>query len=289
MAMKSTVISGGLKYTTIRIRQQEIREKRKKKRKPTQESVQRNNERLAERHLSILLGHNFMDGDYHIVLTYANEPDPEESKRILSNYLRRLRRLYKRHDEILKWIVVTEYHGKRLHHHLIINRLNWNAVRDCWKHGSAFIQELYSSGDYRKLAGYLIKETSRTFREMDIQKQRFRHSKSVEYPPEKVEEVSSAILTRELKASQGWRIDPESIYHGRNPYSGAPYLEYIEVRDGPEKYKVWPRGKRKRYSEYYFREPPEDRQLTWEDIIYGEETEGREKKSGTETEKKNDG
>ena len=289
MAIKSTVISGGIKYTTIRIRATENKGTRKKKRKPSSESVKRNNEKLAEKHLGILLGHNFTDGDYHITLTYAKEPEPEESKKILRNYLDRLRRLYKRSGVILKWVVVTEYHGPRLHHHLIINRLNWKQVRDLWKHGSAFINELYSSGDYRKLAGYLIKESKKTFRENVIQKQRFRHSKSVVYPVEKVEEVSDTILTRKPKASHGWSIDPESVYHGRNPYSGAPYLEYVEVRDGPEKYKVWPRGKRKRYREYYFKEPPEDRQLTWEDIVYGEETEGREEESGTADEKEADG
>lgn len=274
MAIKSTVISGGLKFTSIRIRPGEHREKRRKKRKPTSDCVQRNNERLAERHLGILLGHNFEDGDYHITLTYAQEPTPEESKKILRNYLDRLRRLYKRNNVVLKWVVVTEYHGHRLHHHLILNRLDWNKVRDCWKHGSAFIQELYTNGDYRKLAGYLIKETSKTFRETKIQKQRFRHSKSVAYPVEKVEEVSAAALAKDPKPTPGWVLDPDSIYHGQNPYSGAPYLEYIEVRDGPEKYQVWPRGKRKRYKEFYFREPPEDYQMTWEDLVYGKEIEG---------------
>ena len=273
MAIKSTIISGGLKYTTIRIRPTENKGTRRKKRKPSSESVKRNNEKLAEKHLGILLGHNFEDGDYHITLTYAKEPEPEESKKILRNYLDRLRRLYKRSGTVLKWVVVTEYHGRRLHHHLILNRLDWNKVRDLWKYGSAFIQELYSSGDYRKLAGYLIKETSKTFREKKIQKQRFRHSKSVVYPVEKVEEVSAAAVLKDPQASPGWYIDRESVYHGQNPFTGAPYLEYIEVRDGPEKYKVWPRGKRKRYKEFYFREPPEDWQLTWEDIVYGEEFE----------------
>jgi len=276
MAIKSTVISGGLKYTTIRFRPGEQKEKRKKKRKPTSDCVQRNNERLAKRHLAILLGHNFKDGDYHITLTYAKEPDPEESKKILRNFLDRLRRLYKRSGEILKWVVVTEYHGHRLHHHLILNRLDWNKVRNCWKHGSAFIQELYTSGDYRKLAGYLIKETSKTFRETNIQKQRFRHSKSVVYPVEKVEEVSAAALAKDPKPSTGWIIDPDSVYHGQNPYSGAPYLEYVEVRDGPEKYKVWPRGIRKRYKEFYYREPLENYQITLEDIIDGQKSESGE-------------
>ena len=284
MAIKSTVISGGLKYTTIRIRPAEMREKRKKKRKPTSESVQRNNERLAERHLAILLGNNFEDGDYHITLTYAREPDPEESKKIMRNYLDRLRRLYKKHDVILKWVVVTEYHGHRLHHHMILNRLDWNKVRDCWKHGAAFVQELYTAGDYRRLAGYLIKETSKTFRETKIQKQRFRHSKSVVYPDQKVEEVSAAVLVKDPKATPGWHIDRESVYYGKNPYSGAPYLEYVEIRDAaePAKYKLWPKGKRRKYKEWYFKEPPEDRQLTWEDVIYGKEIKGREEEPEAE-------
>lgn len=274
MAIKSTTIAGNLKHTIIRMRPGEHKGKRKKKSKPSTESVRRTNERIAERNLSILLANNFQDGDYHVTLTYRNEPTPEESKKILDNFLKRLRRLYRREETELKWILVTEYHGHRLHHHLVINRLEWEKVKGCWKEGGAFIQELYTNGDYRRLASYFIKETSKTFRESEIQKTRFRHSKTVTYPPTKEEEVSAALIAKDPKASPGYIVDPDSVYRGTNLVNGTPYLEYVEVLDGPKKYDIWPRGKKKKYRERYYKAPPEDKQMTWEDV-YGKECESR--------------
>ena len=96
-------------------------EKRKKRHTPTADAVAAVNRKNSERELMIKLHHNFGSGDIHAVLTYADEaPTTEEAKKELRNFLGRLRRYFKKIDQVLKWIVVTEYENKRPHHHLII-------------------------------------------------------------------------------------------------------------------------------------------------------------------------
>lgn len=265
MARKTVVVAGRLKFVSIVADRAKSDNKRKKRENPTPEHVKENNERLAVRHLSILLCHNYEDGDYHIILTYKKEPEPEEAERLLRNFLDRLRRLYKKHGLECKWTAVTEYKNKRLHHHMILNRLDRELIAKTWKHGIVFFRELYGNGDYRKLAEYLIKETSKTFREDGISKCRYRHAKCVRYPDEKTDlSAKDGDLFREPKATSGYYLDRDSIQKGRNPYTGAPYLHYVEIAlDDPPKYKIWPRGRRRKYQKFYYPVPPEDEQLSF--------------------------
>lgn len=55
-------------------------QKRQKKRKPTREEIQKQNERLAVQKLRRKINTNFGADDYHIILTYRPEerPDPVE-------------------------------------------------------------------------------------------------------------------------------------------------------------------------------------------------------------------
>ena len=57
--------------------------------------------------------------DYHLVLTYKknNRPTPEQAKKYLKNFIQNMRNAYRRLDEELKYILVTEYENKAIHHH----------------------------------------------------------------------------------------------------------------------------------------------------------------------------
>ncbi len=66
--------------------------------------------------------------------------------------------------ENVKFIAVTEYQGKRLHHHVIMSRISAEEVITQWEKtpgaGNVEIQTLYSHDtDYSNLADYLMKET----------------------------------------------------------------------------------------------------------------------------------
>lgn len=198
-------------------------EKRGKREKPTTAQVQRINQKNSEKMLSIILNHNFLPGDYHIVLTYSGEPPkPEDAKVNLRNFQRRLLALYRRHGKVLKWVAATEYENKRIHHHLVVNAgVDLAEIDAIWPHGFVRPTWLDSSGDYRKLAAYLIKETSKTFRDpMAVSRRRYNKSRTVIVPDEKVDDHVSASHLIDPKPVAGYYIDKDSIYRGENPFTG---------------------------------------------------------------------
>ena len=230
-------------------------EKRKKKKNPTPESVAAINRRNSERELTMKLHYNFTYGDIHAVLTYAGkEPTKEEAQREIRNFLKRLRRYFKKIGKTLKWIMVTEYENTRIHHHIIISQMDAYELDKLWTAGKARATYLDDSGDYRKLASYLIKETDKTFRKPDaFSKQRFSCSRTVVTPPKKVEEVSPLQLVKDPKPIKGYYIDENSIYKGVNPVTGIPYMEYMMISLDPvPRFRIWPRGKKQKYKEIYY-------------------------------------
>ena len=142
--------------------------------KKTREEIQEANMRQAARKLARKINANFKPGDWHVTLTYKDKPTKEEAQEHIANFLDRMRDRYKRRGHPLKYVLVTEYKGKRIHHHVILNNINdgkrttADFVREIWKgRGNPKFVSLYDSGEYQQLADYLIKETERTFREED--------------------------------------------------------------------------------------------------------------------------
>ena len=131
----------------------------------TPEDVAKVNERNAEKELRRKVNHNFKPGDLHLVNTYSGkEPNLEEAKKDIEEFIRKIRNLFRSQGKVLKWISVTEYKNKRIHHHLIINAISVNDLIKYWPKGHIRPSFLDSTGNYKKLAAYLIKETSKTFR-----------------------------------------------------------------------------------------------------------------------------
>lgn len=222
-------------------------EKRQQREKATPEDIEKINQKNAERILAILINYNFKCGDLHIVLTYSGEePSKEQAKKNLEKFKRDLAKLYREKELSLKWVTATEYENKRIHHHIVCSGgVDIIDIAKIWPHG--FIRPTYldKTGDYRKLASYLIKETSKTFRKTDaVSRRRYNCSRSIERPEPKKEAVSSSQLV-EPKPVQGYYIDQDSIYCGKNPICGRPYIEYVMVSLTEEpRIKKWNRGKK---------------------------------------------
>ncbi|MBQ4050226.1 MAG: hypothetical protein IJD13_01215 [Oscillospiraceae bacterium] len=156
---------------------------------PTSEQMERVNERNAAKTLRRLINANFREGDLHLVLTYrGTPPDPETAKDNLRRFLRKMRKLYAAAGQELKYVVTTECKAKRIHHHMVVSKADVNDIRKLWEHGILRLSVLDDSGDYHKLAAYLIKETSRSFREMPTKK-RWTASRNLIRPKEKVKTV----------------------------------------------------------------------------------------------------
>lgn len=145
---------------------------RKDKYQITSEQAKYINEHNAFLKLQRLLYCNFRPGDYHVVLTYGRQwgkkgPTIKQAKRVYKNFMDRLRRYYKKQGKELKYVSVTEYKGKRLHHHFVLEAMPLKDLQKLWVDGNPKVTPLYDNGDFKELAYYLVKETRRTYLQND--------------------------------------------------------------------------------------------------------------------------
>ena len=90
-----------------------------------------------------------------------------------------------------------------------------------------------NSGDYSKLAAYLVKETSETFRSGKISGKRWNASKNLVKPKIEKEIVSADSWTKSPKAMKGYFIPKTSIEMDVDAF-GYPYQKYTMIKI-PEK------------------------------------------------------
>ncbi|MDR3363910.1 MAG: hypothetical protein LBS91_03025 [Clostridiales Family XIII bacterium] len=199
--------------------------------RPSSRAVRELNDQRAARAGAILINHNFSDADFYLTLTYQGEaPGALEARAQIDKFLRSLRDLYGRLGLPLKWVAATEYENKRIHHHLVISGgAGREQVAALWPHGFTRSARLYTHGDYRPLAAYLIKETSKTFREPGAAcRQRLRHSRNCAMPETRVERVKREEIG-EPKIPKGYAIEAGSDYTCENPTTGEQIRSYILV------------------------------------------------------------
>lgn len=199
----------------------------------TPENVAKINQRNAENRLRWKINTNFQEGDYYVTLTYKreNRKAPLEAKKELSLFLRQLRKKYKTAGKELKYIAVTEYENKAIHHHLIMNNaIDGKEIARLWRYGRPCIKYLDSTGDYGQLASYLIKETSKTFKTpKSATGVRYSCSRNLK-EPEIEERIIQHESWREIpRPKKGYYIlgEPEIGVHET---SGYGFMHYIMVR-----------------------------------------------------------
>lgn len=137
---------------------------RRAKCNPTSEVQALLNQKNAERKLVRLVHNNFTDADMSLTLTYKSAPSSvEEAQRLLSNFLRRVKRLRQKMGlEPLKYITVTEV-GKRngrIHHHCILSGgIDRDTIEKLWGLGYANSQRLqFDENGITGLAMYFVKD-----------------------------------------------------------------------------------------------------------------------------------
>lgn len=203
------------------------------KRKPTPEQMEKVNQKNAEQSLRLLINNNFGYMDHRLILTYTreNRPDPEGAKKQLDKFLRDCRKEYRKQGLEFKWVAVTEYENKAIHHHLVVNGIDSRILTRLWSYGRMHIASLDDTGDYIQLAEYLVKETSKTFRNPNAtQKKRWRCSRNLKRPESKKEIIHSRAWTKDPKPLKGYYIVPDSVVNGINPVTGYPYQSYRMVQ-----------------------------------------------------------
>jgi len=207
---------------------------RSENKNPTPQDVKKINERNAENHLRRLINNNFQYQDIHLVLTYRRDQrpaTPQAAKEDLGKFLRKLRDYFKKRGTKLKYIAVTECKNKAIHHHLIITSMDTRDLTELWTCGQPRPTYLDRSGQYGKLASYLIKETSKTFNSDDsVHGKRYCGSKNLEQPQIIKRVVSAKSWKKEPKAKKGYVIEKGSVRSGIHELTGYPYQFYRMIK-----------------------------------------------------------
>lgn len=179
---------------------------------------------------------NFTAGDWHVTLTCKPElrPTQEEAPKVIRKFRDRLREEYKKQNWELKYIISCET-GSRgaVHWHMIINDCTNNEtsaariIRRLWIRGRTWFSPLDDSGDYKKLAEYITKETKRKIEsEQTIEKLSYIASRNLKRPDVKTEKVRATKWKRNPVAPKGWYVVLDSVVNGHNPFTGLPYQHY---------------------------------------------------------------
>ncbi len=242
-------------------------QKRKRKGNPTPEAVRKINLKNAIWILCALLNTYFGEGDLHLVLTYAKEPDKRQAKKDLDKFIGGMRKHHKKNKRSLHWVSTTEYRHKRIHHHFVCSKTDLDLVRELWPHGWVKPVALDGSGNYIRLAEYLIKETEKTFREEDSpNKQRYRRSRNMPLPKPQRETISERVVKDGPKAPDGYYIDQDTVHVYDHAILGVECVQYIAVSERREpRLKRWYRGKRVPMEREH--KVPEERQLTLDGLV----------------------
>ncbi len=207
------------------------------RKKPTTEEMARINERNCIKKLRRKIQANFDEDDLFLTLTYraASRPDAKEARKRLRGFLAGIRKIWKKEGQALKYIVVTEYLNKSIHHHLILNDLpdgtGPKRVNRIWKkNGSTHNRYLYEDGQYDRLASYLVKETNKTFRTAgNPAKLRYSCSRNLKDPKPKIEKLKRDDWPEEPRVSKGWYLDKGSLVNGIDR-RGYRYQSYRLIR-----------------------------------------------------------
>lgn len=224
-------------------------EKRLLKLKPTPEQIQKQNQANRRRYVRRLILANFDKGDLWITLKYpagTRFSDSEVMKKDIKAFIRKLRSVYKKAGEELKYIYRLEIGKKGAPHiHILINRgkqLNtMDILGQAWKPGRFNVTPY--EGEYRvdDLAKYITKlpeeeERQLSFFPEDDRKSlvRFQSSRNLIKPQPVIKEYKRRTLRSLViegpKPTRGYVIDKNSINTGTNPYTGMSWYRYTEIR-----------------------------------------------------------
>ena len=213
--------------------------KRGARRSPTTEEQMEINRRRAEDHLRRLLNANFRGGDWHLVIGYSREysPTPEEAKQHREKFLRGYREWCKKEGRPVRYVAVTEYKNRRIHHHVVIEAMPHGVLAGLWTYGRPHITPLDNTGDYRLLAEYLIKETEKTFRESGAaQNKRWTQSKGLIIPQPKVEIIKAETWRDDPRPPKNHILLRDTLMMGVDRFTGQPWQRYTLMRtDRPER------------------------------------------------------
>lgn len=199
---------------------------------PTSEAMAKVNERNAEKNLRRELNTNFGKGDLHCVLTYSPDKratSPQEAKKDFQKFCRNTKLKCKRRGMEFKYIGVAEYGRRSMHFHVVIHSgLTLQELGELWKHGRIHATELDGSGDYARLASYMLKQSNKTYRDSErrVFAKRYVCSKNLIKPECKVEKVKADSWRETPVAPKGYYVLQDTVVQDVSEITGYPFQYY---------------------------------------------------------------
>lgn len=208
-------------------------QERIKKTKPTPEQMEKINQANRERKARHKLWEYFDTNDYFSCLTYrrdARPPDMAAAKEDFRQFIRIVRKEYKKRGEVLRWMRNIEVGTKNgWHIHLVINRIPDTDVimAAAWQHGKVMNELMYEKGGFRELAAYITKtpKTDPRLKEAD-----YSASRNMPLPPPETRLYRHWKTWKDIKIPKGFYLVEDSVHESINPVTGYPYREYILLR-----------------------------------------------------------
>lgn len=222
---------------------------RKPKTRPTPEAVAKVNAINQDRALTAILNANFRPGDLWLVLSHPAGTTIEEAMKKLENFKRNIRGASRRSEKPFRLVEAIGI-GKRTgrpHHHIVLNQeITRDMITRYWPEEYVHIETLWSSGNYNRVAKYMLKNALQTKDARGKHKKAWRTSRSVVRPETREEKMKRVPVfdIEDLKPRKGYGIDRDSIRLYEHAITGAYCIEYIEVSLEEEpKLKRYSKGK----------------------------------------------
>lgn len=214
--------------------------RRREKTRPTPEAQQKINQRKMERECTRLLNANFQPEDLYVTYTYRKEARPKDGtqmRRQVKTLLEQLRRICKRNGSELKYIWSAEV-GKKgaAHIHMVLSgKISAREIQRIWTHGYIRVTPLDYSGQYRRLAEYLVKYAKKTQEATGRPiGHHYNPSRNLRRPkPEKSVIFGRRRIPETIPVPKGWYLDKDTEKRGINA-DGYEYLSYVLVQIDPK-------------------------------------------------------
>lgn len=218
---------------------------RKGREKKTPEEMAVQNLWRRKRLLRRLIELNFREDDWHVTLTCRPEdrPTKEEAPKRIRKFRDKLREAYKKRGWILKYIITCEI-GERgaTHWHMIVNNEHdqddstARLIRKLWVWGRPYFVPMDDSGEYSRLAEYIVKESSKRIeREETLEKLSYMCSRNLIRPVERTYKCRARTWKKDPRVPSGWQLVPGTLNNGLNKFNGLPYQHYT-IRKEKRKY-----------------------------------------------------
>lgn len=231
------------KYTNGRFGKKETRRKAEAQRATPEEQLRWQTKEAARKVWRLLRDNsNFRPGDLWTTLTYPakSTPDSETVRRNIKEFLKRMRREYKKLGQECKYIFSVG-RGKRgaIHLHFVLSKIDTEIVSTIWQNivnaGNwvhVHTEHLDKTQNWHRVADYIIKNGEETFLSDDpIIKKRFSASRNLRDRKPRAHVIHAKTWKKDPPTRRGYYIDKDLSYSGVNQY-GYPvqYTVYVKLQ-----------------------------------------------------------